>query len=338
MRSELDKLVSAALQGDDRSGWVLKQLLDYCVDLEARSPDEWDGQRNERAWPDPSWADMMPELAYFLPTPTEFEEVKRRCRLDLLHRGRLNRYVMRSLHRAADRSVFYPLVDVLEAYDGEPSRYDEIAEAMNILGFAADDVPEADRSRANRALGRVRDVGAEVVSGGYSLRYWANNALVGLGDDEAYRQMDEEHPVLDEDFALATEARAGVAERFAAKTAEVLVTVHETDEQCASHLYVWSSFDGGRASMGSPLFAVSGTLAAIYEHFNPYTALRSGMWVACLEGASLPRLFRDIEVARWQKPELVQVFVKHADPYFVLYMLSDGELRRCAPRPPSSGH
>jgi hypothetical protein len=337
MRKELDQLVSATLEGDDRSGWVLKHLLDYCVDLEARSPDEWEGQSDERAWPDPGWADMMPALAYFLPTPAELEEVKRRFRLDLVQDRRLNPYVMRTLDRAADRSVFFPLVDVLEGYDGDPSRYDEITGAMHILGLAAADVPEADVPRAKHALEHVRDIGTDVTSRGYSLRYWASNALVGFGDEEADPEIDEEHPLAEDRAELAAEISARSAERFAARTAEVLVTVDKLDEQCASHLYSWSSIDSEGAIMGTPLFAVSGTLAAIYEHFNPYTALRSGMWVSCLEAASLPTFFHDVAVARWQKPERVQVLVKDDEPYFVLYMLSDGELRRCAPQPPSSG-
>jgi hypothetical protein len=83
--------------------------------------------------------------------------------------------------------------------------------------------------------------------------------------------------------------------------------------------------------MGGALHAMSGPAAEADEDFNPYTSLRSPIWVSQLEPASLPWLFDDIAAARWKKPELVQVLVKDDKPYFALYMLSDGKLRLCGP-------
>jgi hypothetical protein len=40
VRAGPDRLVPAALEGDDRSSWALEHLLNYCVDLEARYPEE----------------------------------------------------------------------------------------------------------------------------------------------------------------------------------------------------------------------------------------------------------------------------------------------------------
>jgi hypothetical protein len=332
MRTELERLLVRALEGDDDSSIVLKCVLDNCRRLVALSRDEWAGQPAECTWPDLCVQPIAPELAYFLPTPAELEEAMRRLRLKLVEGGRLNVRVLRVLHNLADRSVFFPLVDVLEGYDGDPARYDEVEDAMNILPLATGDAPEAGSSRARRALLHVREVGADVVERGYSLRYWANDALAAFGDDDAERQMDEEERPLPEGWAeQQAKARALFDELYAAKTAEVLVTVDEVDEDCAGHLYVWSSFGDGSGTMGSPLHALCGSVAEAQEDFNPYARLRSGMWVARLAPASLLRLFEDISLARWQKPELVQVLVKNGEPYFVLYMLRDGELRRCAP-------
>jgi hypothetical protein len=334
MRPELEGLLAATLDGDEQSSWVLKHLLDNCRLLRALSPDEWEGQAAERTWPDLAVTGIADDLAFFLPTPAEFEEAKRRLRLQLVRAERLNVQVASVFHNLADRTVVFPLVDVLEGYDGDPQRYDEIVVAMNTLPHAAGDAHEADSVRARRALEHVRDVGGNVVERGYSLGYWANNALAGFGDEEADRLMFKEHPLPEGWDELEAERNREFEERFAAKTAEVLVTVDKVDEECASHLYIWAPLGDEGAMMGGPLYAVSGTLAAIYENFNPYTALRPGMWVSRLEPVSLARLFEEIAVARWQKPDLVQVLVKNDEPYFVLYMLRDGELRRCAPPPP----
>jgi hypothetical protein len=252
MRPELDALVTATLEGDDPSSWVLKHLLDYCVDLEAQSPERWAGQRTERSSPGPGSANTMPELMYFLPTPAEFEEVKRRFRLSLTQDGRLNVAVMRALYRAADHSVLFPLVDVLQGYDGDPSRYDEVAAAMNILPFATADAPDAGSARARRALEHVRDIGADIVSQGYSLRYWANNSLVEFGDDEGDSQMDEEHPLPEGLVELKAVSEAVLSELFAARTADVVVAVDKLDEQCASHLHGWSALGEGGGHHGHP--------------------------------------------------------------------------------------
>jgi hypothetical protein len=83
-----------------------------------------------------------------------------RLRLELMKEGRLNFPVLGTLNDAVDRSLLFPLVDVLEGYDGDPARCAEIELALQCLSRAADDVADRDRLRAKRALEHLRDVGA----------------------------------------------------------------------------------------------------------------------------------------------------------------------------------
>jgi hypothetical protein len=95
MRPELEELIRTTLLGVDDSAMVLKSLLEHCLGLVAASADQWEGQGAERNWPDFVVENVAPELAFFLPTPSEFEEAKRRLRLALTSDGQLNRHVMR---------------------------------------------------------------------------------------------------------------------------------------------------------------------------------------------------------------------------------------------------
>jgi hypothetical protein len=141
VRAELGSLVESALADDPDRCQALSRLLDNCRGLEQESRDRWKGQLVERSWSHDVVEPIVPELANFLPTPGELEEVKRRLRLHLLHDGRLNANVLRVLDRHPDRAVFYSLVDVLEAYDGDPSRSDEIETARRVLADGAFDAP-----------------------------------------------------------------------------------------------------------------------------------------------------------------------------------------------------
>jgi len=236
MRAELEQLVRATLAGGDDSAMVLKTLLDNCLRVVAASADEWEGQDAERTWPDFAVEGIAPELAFFLPTPAEFEEARRRLRLALTRDGRLNRQVLRVFHDLADHTVLVPLVDVLEGYDGDPSRYAEIAEAMNKLLLAAGNAAEADWLRAKRALQHVREISGDLTEQGYSLRYWADNALVGFGDDQAQQRMEDEHPLTEDRAKRAAEGRQRFEERFAAQTAEVAAALrYHRQARVASH-------------------------------------------------------------------------------------------------------
>ncbi len=187
MRAELDQLIESALAGERDRSQALFHLLDYCQGLEVESPERWKSQPAQRLSPDLMVEAIVPELAYFLPTPAELEEAKRRLRLHVLHDGRLNANVLGVFGEHADRGVFYPVVDVLESYDGDPSRYDEIAAALQAVPSATFDAPDADaprEARARRAIEHVRQVGAGVVEHGHSLGFWANNALNAFGEVE----------------------------------------------------------------------------------------------------------------------------------------------------------
>jgi hypothetical protein len=119
------------VDGDRESSHVLMHLLGNCTDLEAVSAGKWEGQLAERTWADLMVKNVRPELAYFLPTPAEFEDAQRRLRLHLVEGERLNVTVVMALDRLADRTVLYPLVDVLEAYDGDATRHEEIQAALH---------------------------------------------------------------------------------------------------------------------------------------------------------------------------------------------------------------
>jgi hypothetical protein len=302
-------------------------LLDGYVELQERlaaQPERWPA---ERPSPDHS---VEPGWAYFLLTPAEFEETLRRLRLELVKEGRLNFPVMRTLNDAVDRSLLFPLVDVLEGYDGDPARCTEIELALQCLSRAADDVPDRDRLRAKRAVEHVRNVGADVTENGFSLRYWADSVLsCSFGDDKGDGQMEE----LKAPSEGTAELVGGVSrlgdERAAAWTAEVLVIVDKSDEDCASHLYIWSR-EGDGSGSGRPMRPIAGP-AANDGDFNPYRSLRSGVWGALVDPADLPDILGDVAKARWRRPDLVQVLVKDDKPYFVLYMLRDGRLARSGP-------
>ena len=143
MRAELEGLVERSLAGERDCCQALFRLLDNCLGLEQESPQRWKGQPEERTWPDNTVQAIAPELTYFLPTPAELEETKRRLRLHLWRDGRLDANVLGTLGHHADRAVFYPLVDLLEAYDGDRARYDEIEATLQAVADAASDVGRA---------------------------------------------------------------------------------------------------------------------------------------------------------------------------------------------------
>jgi hypothetical protein len=297
LRSEVEELVTGTIGGDDVSSWTLMHLLDGYVELRERLAAQPEGRPAERPWPDHS---VEPGWAYFLLTPAEFEETLRRLRLELVKEGRLNFPVLRTLNDAVDRSLLFPLVDVLEGYDGDPARYAEIELALQCLSRAADDVPDGDRLRAKRAVEHVRDVGADVTENGFSLRYWANNVLsCSFGDDEADRQMEELKAPSEGTAELVEAASRLHDERVAAWTAEVLVFVDASDEDCASHLYIWSR-KGDGPGFGRPILPIAGP-AANDGDFNPYRSLRSGIWGALVDPADLPELFEDVAKAMWRR-------------------------------------
>jgi hypothetical protein len=290
LRSEVEELVTGTIGGDDVSSWTLMHLLDGYVELRERLADQPEGRPAERPWPDHS---VEPGWAYFLLTPAEFEETLRRLRLELVKEGRLNFRVLRTLNDAADRSLLFPLVDVLEGYDGDPLRCAEIELALQLLSRAADDVPDRDRTRARRAVEHVRDVGADVTENGFSLRYWANNVLsCNFGDDDAGRRMEERRTPFRGHSRAGGSSLASPDERVATWTAEVLVSVDKSDEECAAHLYIWSRKDDGSGS-GRPVMPIAGP-AADGGDFNPYRSLRSGIWGALVDPADLPELWADI--------------------------------------------
>jgi hypothetical protein len=187
VRAELDQLTEIELAGERDRSQALFHLLDYCQGLEVESPQQWKSQPAQRLSPDLMVEAIVPELAYFLPTPAELDEAKRRLRLHVLHDGRLSANVLGVLGEHADRGVFHPVVDVLESYDGDPSRYNEIVAALQAVPSATFDAPKADaarEARARRAIEHVRHVGASVVEHGHSLGFWANSALNALGGVE----------------------------------------------------------------------------------------------------------------------------------------------------------
>jgi len=79
-----------------------------------------------------------------------------------------------------------------------------------------------------------------VVDRGYSLVYWASNALVSFGDDDAQRQMEDAHPLPADWDEQQAKRKAQLDERFAEMTKEVVLVVDEVDEECADHLIFWS--------------------------------------------------------------------------------------------------
>ena len=173
-------------------------------------------------------------------------------------------------------------------------------------------------------------MGADVTENGFSLRYWANSVLsCSFGDDEAGRQMEEFKVPSEGTAKLVEEALRLNEERVAARTAEVLVSVDKSDEDCAGHLYIWSREGDGPGS-GRPIMPIAGP-AANDGDLNPYRSLRSGIWGALVDSADLPELFGEVAKARWRRPDLVQVLVKDDEPYFVLHMLHGGQLVRVGP-------
>jgi len=235
LRPEVAELIVGAIGGDDQSSWTLMHLLDGYVELREWLADQPEGRPAERAWPDHS---VEPGWAYFLLRPAEFEETLRRLRLELVKEGRLNIRVLRTLNDAADRTLLFPLVDVLEGYDGDPLRCAEIELALQLLSRAADDAPDRDRTRARHAVEHARDVGADVTENGFSLSYWANNVLsCNFGDDDAGRRVEEDDEPPSEGTAELVEAASRLRDkRVATWTAEVLVSVDKSDEECAAHL------------------------------------------------------------------------------------------------------
>lgn len=327
MRSEVEELVTRSLGDDEESSWLLMHLLDGYVELEERMTEQPGGWPAERPWPDRC---VEPEWTYFLLTPAEFDETLRRLRLELVKQGRLSVPVMRTANEAIDRSFLFPITDVLEGYDGDPSRYDEIELALQCLGTAAGDAPDRDRLRARRAAEHIRDVGADVTKNGFSLRYWAISFLAcTFGDDEAQRQMEEDEHWPEGLDELSERASRTHDERVASWTAEVLVFADQSDGDCAGHLYIWSREAKGRGS-GRPIMPIAGPQFH-HDDFNPYRSLRSDIWGAIVNPADLPEFFGEVATARWQRPELVQVLVKDDEAHFVLYMLRDGQLARIGP-------
>jgi hypothetical protein len=104
-----------------------------------------------------------------------------------------------------------------------------LTNSLHVLPYAALDAPEVDSLRARYAVEHVREVGADVVDRGYSLAYWANNALVGFGDEDAERQLDEAHPLPEDWDEQQAKLSAQLDERFAAMTTEVVLIVDEVD-------------------------------------------------------------------------------------------------------------
>jgi hypothetical protein len=166
---------------------------------------------------------------------------------------------------------------VLAGYDGDPSRYAEIEEDMNIVPLAARDAAEADWLRAKRALEHLRDTCGDITEHGYSLRYWANNALLAFGDDEAQQRMEDEYPLSKDLYERVAEAHARFDEGFARRTAEVLVIVDPLDEECASHLSVWTDFGDGHGRTATALHPLSGPVAEADEDVHVFASPDLGL-------------------------------------------------------------
>jgi hypothetical protein len=132
---------------------------------------------------------------------------------------------------------------------------------------------------------------------------------------------------------VLADVQAGLKADHDARTAELVLAVDDSDEECARHLTAWA-MTGERTGMGAPVHAVGGPALLNDEDRTPYDTLRSAVFVSCVAPPMLARFMADVAGARWQRPELVQLLVKDGSPHFVLYMLSDGELHRMAPPRP----
>ena len=333
MRQELDHLITSTINGEDKAARVLHDVLEGCLDLQARSPEAWEGHPPERVWAESHVEEVAPDLAYFLPTPAELEEALRRLRLGLLHDGRLNVPVMSALDRYADRSVLFVLVDVLGSYDGAPERHGEIEVAMQLLAGAAEDVADSDRARVRQAIERIRDVGGDIADGEFSLRYWANNELAGaFGDEDAQLELETNRRAPEDQLKLDRAVKARLDSWVEIWTAEVIVLADKVDEECARHLSIWTrNVDG--TSTSRPLVPMAGSAAESEDDMSPLRSLSAAIWGARLDPTDVPELLDDIVSAKWQRPHHVQVLVKEQDDPFRLYKLRDGKLIHYVPVP-----